>query len=232
MKLPTLNVDVAVNTKTMQKGIAEANKQLEKVGKKGLALAGGGFGKIGSLAELGGGMGMGAIGVGGIGLAAMAPFKIASFGLSLLADSTKRGKEAMDSFASGNGLTGGLDLGTAARLAAADERARADATAASPTGLVDTFFGAMLNEQGQMGGIAGLVRDWMNATAEGTKWLAAFSGGVLGGLQDGYAAERADMAISRSAAGAQAYMTTWEIDAMQRRIDAEKERKQKREIET
>ena len=230
MKLPTLNVDVAVNTKTMQKGIADANKQLEKVGKKGLAFAGGTFGKIGSLAELGGGFGMGAIGAGGLALAALAPFKTASFGLNLLAESAKRGKEAMESFAEGKGLTGGLDLGTASRLAAAEQRARADASAASGAGIIDTFMGAMMNEQGQIGGFAGLVRDWMNATAEGTKWLAAFTGGVLGGMQDGYAAERADMAISRSAAGAQAYMTPEQINEIANQ--AERLRKSTREQNT
>lgn len=227
MKLPTLNVDVAVNTKTMQKGIAEANKNLEKVGKKGLSFAGGGFGKLGSLAELGGGLGMGAIGVGGIALAIAAPFKAASLIVDSFAESTKRGEDAMKAFAEGK-LLGGLDLGTASRLAAGAEVERANQMATG--GLWDTFIGSMMNEQGQVGGLAGIVKDWAQATAEGTKWLTAFAGGVLGGMQDGYAAERADMAISRSIAGAQAYMTTEQINAIANQ--AERLRKSQREQNT
>lgn len=227
MKLPTLNVDVAVNTKTMQKGIAEANKNLEKVGKKGLSFAGGGFGKLGSLAELGGGFGMGAIGVGGIGLSIAAPFKAASLIVDSFAESTKRGEEALRSFAEGKGLAG-LDIGTALRLAAGAAQERANQMATG--GLWDTFIGSMMNEQGQVGGLAGVVKDWAQATAEGTKWLTAFAGGVLGGLQDGYAAERADMAISRSVGGAQSYMTPEQIDAADRQ--AEKYRKAQREQNT
>lgn len=227
MKLPTLNVDVAVNTKTMQKGIAEANKNLEKVGKKGLSFAGGGFGKLGSLAELGGGLGMGAIGVGGIALAIAAPFKAASLIVDSFAESTKRGEDAMKAFAEGKSL-GGLDLGTASRLAAGAEAERANQMATG--GLWDTFIGSMMNEQGQVGGLAGIVKDWAQATAEGTKWLTAFAGGVLGGMQDGYAAERADMAISRSIGGAQSYMTPEQINAADRQ--AEKYRKAQREQNT
>lgn len=227
MKLPTLNVDVAVNTKTMQKGIAEANKNLERVGKKGLSFAGGGFGKLGSLAELGGGFGAGAIGVGGIALAIAAPFKAASLIVDSFAESTKRGEEALKAFAEGKGL-GGLDIGTASRLAAGAQAERANQMATG--GLFDTFIGSMMNEQGQVGGLAGVVKDWAQATAEGTKWLTAFAGGVLGGLQDGYAAERADMAISRSVAGAQSYMTPEQIDAADRQ--AEKYRKAQREQNT
>lgn len=227
MKLPTLNVDVAVNTKTMQKGIAEANKNLEKVGKKGLSFAGGGFGKLGSLAELGGGFGMGAIGVGGIGLSIAAPFKAAALIVDSFAESTKRGEEALKAFAEGKGL-GGLDIGTASRLAAGAQAEKANQMATG--GLFDTFIGSMMNEQGQVGGLAGVVKDWAQATAEGTKWLTAFAGGVLGGLQDGYAAERADMAISRSVAGAQSYMTPEQIDAADRQ--AEKYRKAQREQNT
>jgi hypothetical protein len=228
MKLPTLNVDVAVNTKTMQKGIAEANKNLEKVGKKGLSFAGGGFGKLGGLAELGGGFGMGAIGIGGIAMAALAPIKLASGVVDAFAASTKRGEEALRSFAEGKGLTGGLDIGAASRLAAGAERERANQMATQ--GIFDTFVAAMTDEAGQVGGLAGVVKDWAQATAEGTKWLAAFTGGVLGGLQDGYAAERADMAISRSVAGAQAYMTPEQINASA--AQAEKYRKAQREQNT
>ena len=88
----------------------------------------------------------------------------------------------------------------------------------------------MANDQGQVGGIAGAVKDWAQATAEGTKWLVTWLGGQLGGLNEGEAADRADMAISRSAAGAQAYMTTQQINAAA--AQAEKTRKAEREQNT
>ena len=227
MKLPTLNVDIAVNTKTMKKGIAEANKELEKVGKKGLSLAGGGFGKLGSLAELGGGFGAGLIGIGAIAAAIYAPFKAAALIVDTFGDSIKRGEEAMKSFSEGKGL-GGLDLGTAARLAAGAEAERANQMATG--GLWDTFMGAMANEQGQFGGVAGLVKDWGQSTAEATKWLTALSGNLLGGYDVVDAIDRADMATTKSAAGAQAYMTIEQINAIANQ--AERLRKSQREQNT
>ena len=229
MKLPTLNVDVAVNTKTMQKGIAEANKQLEKVGKKGLSFAGGFGGKLGSLAELGGGLGMGAIGAGGIALAAMAPFKAAAFVTDAFTESIRHGEEAMKSFAEGKGLTGGLDLGTASRLAAGAQMDKANQM--STGGIWDTFIGSMMNEQGQVGGIAGAIKDWGQASLEGAKFLASVFGSILGGESNAQTiTDRADQAISRSVGGAQAYMTQSEIDRIGR--DNEKRLKAEREQNT
>lgn len=228
MKLPTLNVDVAVNTKTMQKGIAEANKNLEKVGKKGLSFAGGGFGKLGGLAELGGGFGMGAIGLGGIGLATVAPFMAASKGLDLLAESTKKGEDAMRSFAEGKGMTAGLDLGAASRLAMGAESAKQSQMAGK--GIWDTFVAGLFEDTGELGPAAADWADWMKSTVEGTKYLAAFAGSLLGGQSLEGAANRADMALSRSAAGAQAYMTPEQINASA--AQAEKYRKAQREQNT
>lgn len=232
MKLPTLNIDVAVNTKTMQKGIADANRQLQTVGRQGLGMAGGGFGRLGGLSGMAsaagfGGLGAGAIGAGGIGLAIAAPFKAAALIVDSFAESTKRGEEALRSFAEGKGL-GGLDLGTASRLAAGAEAERANQMATG--GLWDTFIGSMMNEQGQVGGLAGVVKDWAQATAEGTKWLTSVGGGLLGGYDIVDAMERADMATTKSAAGAQAYMTPEQINATDRQ--AEKDRKAQREQNT
>lgn len=227
MKLPTLNVDIAVNTKTMKKGIAEANKELEKFGKKGLAFAGGTFGKVGSLAELGGGLGMGALGVGGIGLAFAAPFKLASMAVNQLAESARSGQEALRSFAEGKGLTGGLDLGAASKLAASQPLA--EQMMNLNKGWIDTFIAAGMNEQGQTGGLTGFLGDWAANIAEGGKWLSALFGAFLGGRTD-FAYETADMAISRSAAGAQAYMTTEQINAIANQ--AERLRKSQREQNT
>lgn len=227
MKLPTLNIDVAVNTKTMQKGIAEANKNLEKVGKKGLSFAGGGFGKLGSLAELGGGLGMGAIGTGGIAMSIAAPFMVASKGLDLLAESTKRGEEALKSFAEGKGLTGGLDIGAASRLAMGAESARKAQMAGK--GVWDTFVSGLFEDTGDLGGAAADWNEWFKNTVDGTRYLAAFAGSLLGGQSFEGAANRADMALT-TAAGGQAYMTPEQINAADRQ--AEKYRKAQREQNT
>lgn len=232
MKLPTLNVDVAVNTKTMQKGIAEANKQLQTVGRQGLGMAGGSFGRIGGLSSMAGaagfgGLSTGLIGIGAIAAAISAPFKAAALIVDTFGDSIKRGEEAMKSFSEGKGL-GGLDLGTASRLAAGAEAERANQMATG--GLWDTFMGAMANEQGQFGGLPGLVKDWGQSTAEASKWLTALSGSLLGGYDIVDAMDRADMATTKSAAGAQAYMTPEQIDAADRQ--AEKYRKAQREQNT
>lgn len=224
MKLPTLNIDVAVNTKTMQKGIAEAQKNLEKVGKKGLGFAGGTFGKIGSLAELGGGFAPGAIGAGGLALAAMAPIKTAGYFMDTFNEAVKHGVDAMNTFARTGKMTGNLDFGTASRLAAAQQMN--DINQVAGGGFMDTFIGAAMNQQGQMGGLQGWIGEWKQATLEGTKWLSAFVGALVGG-NEANALDIADQSISRSAAGAQAYMTQDQIDFVARqnekRLKAERE---------
>jgi hypothetical protein len=230
MKLPTLNIDVAVNTKTMQRGVAEAQKQINTIGKAGLALGGpmgGKFGQLGGLAGglFGGGAGAATIGIGGIAMSVMAPFKLAAGILDEFNQSAERGKKALESFASGKGMTGGLALGTAATLAAGAEASAIRAQ--SSQGILDAFIAGMKNEQGQTIGFAGLIEDWASATAEGTKFLAATIGGVLAGKQAQDIVDFADQAISRSAGGAQAYMTPEQINALA--IQSERDRKAQRE---
>lgn len=234
MKLPTLNVDVTVNTKTMQKGIREAQKQLQTVGKQGLALGGGGFGKLGAAAGMAGAMGMGGLAAGGIGIggavmAALLPFKGAEIIVTSFAEATKRGEEAMKAFAEGK-PSAGVDLGAAARLAAAAPAA--ELAAGSTKGIMDTFFAGMMDERGGMGGLAGLIKDWAELTVDGVKTVAAGTGALLGGVSDAEAQRRMDMATTRSAAGAQAYMTQAEINAMATAREAEKTRKAQREQNT
>lgn len=233
MKLPTLNIDVAVNTKTMQRGIAEAQKKINTIGKAGLALGGtmgGKFGQLGGLAGglFGGGAGAATVGAGGILMATLAPFKLASSILDGFNESAQRGQKALDNFASGKGMTGGIALGTAATLAAG---AQASAVRAqSSQGLIDSFIASLKNEQGQTTGLAGLVEDWASATAEGTKFLLATIGGVLAGKEAQDIVDFADQATSRSAGGSQAYMTQEAIDRSARQ--AELDRKQQRELNT
>lgn len=233
MKLPTLNIDVALNTKTLSKGVAEAQKQINTIGKAGLALGGpmgGKFGQLGGLAGglLGGGAGATTVGIGGTVLAIMAPFKLASGILESFNESAQRGQKALDDFASGKGMTGGIALGTAATLAAG---AQASAVRAqSSQGMFDTFIASLKNEQGQTTGLAGLIEDWASATAEGTKFLLATIGGSLAGKEAQDIVDFADQAISRSAGGSQAYMTQEAIDRSARQ--AELDRKQQRELNT
>ena len=230
MKLPTLNIDVALNTKTLSKGVAEAQKQINTIGKAGLALGGpmgGKFGQLGGLAGglLGGGAGAATIGAGGILMATLAPFKLASSILDSFNESAQRGQKALEDFASGKGMTGGIALGTAATLAAG---AQASAVRAqSSQGMFDTFIASLKNEQGQTTGLAGLIEDWASATAEGTKFLLATIGGSLAGKEAQDIIDFADQAISRSAGGSQAYMTQDQIDraarSQDKRMKAERE---------
>ena len=234
MKLPTLNVDVTVNTKTMQKGIREAQKQLQTVGKQGLALGGGGFGKLGAAAGMAGAMGMGGvasagIGIGGAIMAILAPFKGAEMVVTGFAAATKRGEEALNAFAEGKAL-GGIDPAAAMRLSAAAPAAQLQAQ--NTQGMFDSFVGAMMDEQGRMGGIAGLIKDWADLTVDGTKHLITAAGAALGGYGIEEQNRRGDMATSRSAAGAMAYMTTAEINALANAREAEKNRKAQREQNT
>ena len=143
------------------------------------------------------------------------------------AEAVKNGEDALRSFAEGKGLTGGLDVGAASRLALNKDIARQYEQLTQ--GFLDTFIAAGMNEQGQMGGVMGGFSDWWRGTIEGAKWLTALLGAFAGGRTD-YAYETADMAISRSAAGAQAYMTTEQINAIANQ--AERLRKTQREQNT
>jgi hypothetical protein len=233
MKLPTLNVDVAVNTKTMKKGIAQAQKELSTIGRQGLSIGGGGFGKIGAVSGMASGMGFGALGsamvsAGGILMAIQAPFKVAEGILTEFAAATKEGKAAMLDFAEGRGGLRGINLVAAERLGAAAPSAEQAATMAK--GMTETFLGAMMDETGKVGGLAGFVQDWAKATVDGVKAYLAFGGATLGGKGFEEAMREADIATTRSAAGAQAYLTQEEINRMA--VEAEKYRKAQREQNT
>lgn len=180
-KLPTLNVDVAVNTKTMQKGIAEANKKLQQVGGKVLAAGGGISGKLGSFGTLGGGFGQAAMIGGGALLAAMAPFKIAKTINQSFVDAVADSKRALDAWNTSavEGARTGIALPFAERLALAEERAASAQGAFSGFGAA--FFGAATNEQGELGGAVGGVATWAEEFGRGLKQSLATAGGLLGG---------------------------------------------------
>lgn len=234
MKLPTLNVDVAVNTKTMQKGIAEANKKVGALAKQTLAVGGGGFGKVGAFAGAAqaAGMGEAAAGLSAFGVALLgltATIKTAEGVVTGLEAATKRGAEALDAMAAGEKYRG-IDLGAAERLAMA--RPAAEVQATSTKGVWDTFIASTMNAQGEMEGVFGLISDWARYTSEGFKAAAAGTGAFFSGQTFEEQQRRMDMATTRSAAGAQAYMTTEEINRQADFVAFERNRKAQREQNT
>jgi hypothetical protein len=180
-KMPTLNVDVAVNTKTMQKGIAEANKQLQQIGGKGLAAGGGIAAKLGSFGSLGGGLGQAALGVGGVALAAMAPFKAASMITRSYVGAVQDGINALEAWNKSalDGVKTGIGRPIAERLALAESSAAA--AAGTQEGFGAAFFGSAMNKEGELGGLVGLGATWAEEFARGAKQATGALGGLLGG---------------------------------------------------
>jgi len=183
-KLPTLNVDVKVNTRTMQKDIAEANKRLQQIGGKGAALVGGGIGKLGSLGSLGGGLGAGALGVAGIAAAAMAPFKLGRMAVNSFADATQRATDALEKLESGKITSTYRETGVAEtftrRLAMGAEYAKG--AEAAGKGIMDTMWGSMSDEYGRLGGVGGfIVEEYGKGGGEALKESAAAIGSMLAG---------------------------------------------------
>ncbi len=180
-KLPTLNVDVAVNTKTMQKGIADANKKLQQVGGKVLAAGGGVGAKLGSFGSLGGSLGTAALVGGGILAAAMAPLKAAQLMTRLFVDSVEDSKKALDAWNTSAvaGAKTGISRTVAERMVAQEERAASMGGAWS--GLGTAFVGAAAGEGGQMAGVAGAVATWAEEMGRGTKTVLGFFGALAGG---------------------------------------------------
>lgn len=239
MKLPTLNVDVAVNTKTMQKGIAEANKKIAGLSKQGLSIAGGAIGapSFGAIGAISGAVGAaGFTGLAGsltalaLPMAGLALYiSSANKALETLASSTGRGAAALDAMAEGKPY-GGIDLGAAGRLAMAAPAAELQATSAK--GIFDTFIASTMNAQGEMEGVFGLISDWARYTSEGFKAAVAATGAFYSGQSFAEIERRADQATTRSAGGAQAYMTTTEINQQADFVAFERNRKAQREQNT
>jgi hypothetical protein len=201
MKLQTLNVDVAVNAKTMERGLREARQKLQNFGGKGAAMIGGNIGKLGSLGSLGGGLGAGAIGLAGAGAAFMAPFKLGGFVVESFAEATERARKAVEAYE--NDYTKNIYDATgvtetfARRLAEGADAAQQ--AAASQKGIMDTFWGAMSDEQGRLGGAGGFVAEEYGVGGGSLlKEAAAFWGALIGGKSLGEAAIESDMSTSRN----------------------------------
>jgi hypothetical protein len=225
-KVATLNVDVSVNTKTMQKGLADAQKKLQSIGGKGAAMIGGNIGKLGSLGSLGGGLGAGAIGLAGAGAAFMAPFKLGGFVVESFAEATERARKAVEAYE--NDYTKNIYDATgvtetfARRLAEGAEAAQQ--AAASQKGIMDTFWGAMSDEQGRLGGAGEWVQQELGVGGGGMiKEAAAFWGALLGGKSISEASIEKDMATSRNPG---AYQSELDYFRQAREFDAGVYRKQ------
>jgi hypothetical protein len=182
-KLPTLNVDVRVNTRTMQKDIDAANKQLQNIGGKGLAFAGGTAGKIGSLGALGGGAGSAAIMAGAAGLTAAAPFMAANRIIDSFSSSVEAARAALEKNSADSTQTTWRQIGVvdqfAQRLAAASEFSAE--LEAKNKGFWDTFWASASNDQGQVGGIMGELLEGAGSAMDSLKQITAQFGATLGG---------------------------------------------------
>jgi len=225
MKLPTLNIDLSVNTANLTRGLAKAEGDVAKFGTKATKIIGAGAG----ISSLGQKLGLGTRGQAAFGAAGLAYGTITSvFGLinsavESLRNSSANAAKTMADFAESGRSSTGLSLSNAIALESVGNQIRKIVDFFSS--LWDTFIASSIDPQtGQSA-----VLDYLQAFGEGLKTVTAFTGAFLGGQDTGAAIGRA---TAGSIAGEQAYMTPSEIDAMQRRIDAEKERKQRREIDT
>lgn len=216
MKLPTLNVDVAVNTSTMKKDIERANKQLQSIGGKGLAFAGGSFGKIGSLGSMGGGFGSAAIAAGGIGLAVAAPFMAAARITDSFSEAMRNGQQAMESFAK-TGKTGGMNIAAAMPLAAAAEKTNELQKAGFWSGISEAFWAGGTDRFGNTDGFMAFMQE-IPLLLRG---LAAMAGAQLSGADHAEQVRMFGMHSSASQGAAMSYMTQDELRQLSRMIDTQ-----------
>jgi hypothetical protein len=179
MKLPTLNVDLAVNTKNFKRDLENLQTATGKA--IGADKAGKGVGAS-AMNLLGGVSGLGA--VGGPISAGYSAFKFAIDGsekiLMSFADSVENGKSAMEQFKLTGSTAGtGLSKTAAEKLAAGTDLANQFKDASS--GWIDSFWAAGMDDQAKLGGALGLGTDIMHGLLAGTKAGVAGLGSILGG---------------------------------------------------
>jgi hypothetical protein len=220
MKLPTLNIDVAINTGNLKKQIANANKSLGDIGGRSARALGGGAGK---LATLGGGMGtpLGQFAIGGALIAAeiAAPFKVSAMILDSMATSADEARKSLTDLANGKNTYGqtGVGGGLGARLAA---RSTDLTGSGAGKGFMDAFWGGAANEFGQTGGIIGDILDGAESVALTGKGLMAALGAFFGNKEGHEIARSYDMGSSSTVAQQQSYMTQQELNQMGKTMDA------------
>lgn len=219
MKLPTLNIDVAIDTGNLKKQIASANKSLGDIGGRSARALGGGAGK---LASLGGGMGtpFGQFATAGALIAAeiAAPFKVSAMILDSMSASADEARKSLTDLANGKNTFGQSGVGGAlgARLAAPSS----DMTGGGAgKGWMDAFWGGAANEFGQTGGIIGDVLDGAESVALTGKGLMAALGALLGGKDFNEVGRNYDIGSSANVAAQQSYMTQSELNQMGKTMD-------------
>lgn len=219
MKLPTLNIDVAVNTGNLKKQIADANKTLGGLAQRGASATGGVGGK---LAGLGGGMGTGlgqfAIGASLISAEIAAPFKVSAMILDSMSASADEARKSLTDLANGKNTYGqtGVGGGLGARLAS---RSTDLTGTGAGKGWMDAFWGGAANEFGQTGGIVGDILDGAESVALTGKGLMAALGAFLGGKEGHEIGRSYDMGSSSNVAQQQSYMTQQELNQMGKTMD-------------
>jgi hypothetical protein len=213
MKLPTLNVDLKLNSKNFKRDMANVGK-----GAAGVIGLGGGKAGLGNAvgSALGSGLGIG--GLGQAGAALQGVYKAGEFVIGtankIMAEfnaSVKSGSAVMRDF---NDMTdtreSGLNVISASRLMGQEEKMKGNEMSGGGS-LMDTFLGASMGTEGQTGGVIGFLQDWGQSTMEGVKSVVAFSGGIAGGKGIDASIREADIATSASQGGAQAYATKEEL---------------------
>jgi hypothetical protein len=213
MKLPTLNVDLKLNSKNFKRDMAAVGKGA--AGVVGLGGQKAGLGNaIGS--AVGSGLGIGGLGQAGTALQAVAiPFKLVMGTATKIMDTfnsaTRNGSAVMRDF---NDMVdtreSGLNVISASRLAAGEEKMKSD-EASSGGDLWDTFVGAGLNTEGQKGGLMGELYAWAKEAKESVKFAVATAGGLAGGKGMEASLREGMIATSSSSAGANSYATKEEL---------------------
>jgi len=210
MKLPTLNVDVAVNTSTLKKDVERANKQLSGIGSKGLAFAGGTFGKLGAFSGVGGGLGGAALGIGAGGLAIAAPFMIAGKIVDNFAATMKTAEQTLQEFSASGKTTTGMLATQAASILQALQDGGMGRTGAG-------FFGGF-GQGFAAGGAGGPVNESAEWLSRGATWLGTLLGGAIGGIGGGSAEDiirQADLSVARTEEEARALFEPHELKRLE-----------------
>lgn len=213
MKLPTLNVDLKLNSKNFKRDMAAVGKGA--AGVVGLGGQKAGLGNaIGS--AVGSGLGIPGLGQAGTALQAVAiPFKLVMGAATKIMDTfngaVKSGSNVMRDF---NDMTdtreSGLNVISASRLAAGEEQQKASEMSGGGD-LWDTFVGAGLNTEGQKGGLMGELYAWAKEAKDSVKFAVATAGGLAGGKGIDASLREGMIATSSSQGGAQSWATKEEL---------------------
>lgn len=232
MKLPTLNIDLSVNTASFTKKLRMASDDLAKFGNKAAKIGGASLpGPLGALSKVGGLTGGIANAASFLAGGVQAPFKISDAIISTFNDAVSEATKTMELFAKGGdfGATG-LNPALAARLVAAGEQQNLGGNIATNKGWLSSAIAAATDETGDIGGVLGFLKDWADSIQENGKWLVAASAAVLAGKGGDDVLASAEMAVAPSLGAAQSYQTASEINRFGK--THEKMLKQQREQNT